>query len=445
MTEQMAASAAEIEREPGQVDVVVVGAGMAGLTCARALLERGMRVLVLEARDRVGGRIATVHPPDTEAVELGAEFVHGRPAELIALIAEAGCEMYEREGTQLCFENGSLEECGEEMEDAFEPLEKLKDFTGNDVSFAAYVDCEEISEEERVAATGYVEGFNAADAHDASVRALGIQQVAEDEIEGDRVFRVRGGYDQLPEYLARRVRELGGELRLQAPVRSVQWKQGRVEVTTDTETLVAPRAVVTLPLGVLLRGGVRFAPEPVEVMTAAKAMRMGEVCRFTMTFRTRFWESLKPKPDVRELSFLFTFTELPRVWWTPHPEPSAMLTGWVGGPSAATLLGRSSEQLGVEACSVLGRIFGVGEEFVSKEMTGCYAHGWSGDEFARGSYSYVAVGGAEASVLMSEPVMNTLYFAGEHTDVTGHWGTVHGAIRSGFRASEQVLESVGTP
>ncbi len=421
------------------LDVIVIGAGMAGLVCARALGERGLKVLVLEARDRVGGRIHTVRVEGQEPVELGAEFVHGRPAELLALIDEMGCEMYERDGAQVCFEDGALTECGEEMESAFDPLEELKDFAGEDVSFAGWVAGKGLSEEERGSATGYVEGFNAADARVMSVRALGVQQVAEDAIEGDRVFRVRGGYDQLPLYLAKRVGELGGEVRTGVVARRVEWERGRVRVIADEESFEAPKAVVTLPLGVLLDGGVRMEPEPAEVMRAAERMRMGPVCRFTAVFRTRFWEGLEPQPEMAELSFLFTFGELPSVWWTPQPEPSSLLTGWVGGPRAEALLGKNAEELGAKACVVLGRIFGVGEAIVREQMVACHAHDWSADEFARGSYSYVAVGGAEASKVMSEPVMDTLFFAGEHTDVTGHWGTVHGAMRSGLRAAAQVL------
>lgn len=146
---------------------------------------------------------------------------------------------------------------------------------------------------------------------------------------------------------------------------------------------------------------------------------------------------------MRELSFLFTFGELPSVWWTAHTEPSRSLTGWVGGPRAEALLGKSAEDLGREACAVLGRVLGVGEEFVRGQMVGCSAHDWSADEFARGAYSYVAVGGAGASRDMCEPVAETLFFAGEHTDVSGHWGTVHGAMRSGLRAAAQVLGEMG--
>ncbi len=286
----------------GQADVIVIGAGVAGLTCARALGEKGMKVLVLEARERVGGRIATVRVGEQEPVELGAEFVHGRPAELLALIAEADCAMYERDGAQLCFEGGELGECGETMGATSDLLEELKTFEGENVSFVQYLDRKGVTGEAREPAIGYVEGFNAADAQVASARALGLQQAAEDATEGDRVFRVRGGYDQLPLYLAERVRVLSGEVRLGVRVRRIMWKRGRVQIVTDTGTFAAAGAVVTLPLGVLLGQGIAIEPEPVEVMRAAEQMRMGEVCRFTLSFRTRFWEELGPQPAMRGLS-----------------------------------------------------------------------------------------------------------------------------------------------
>src|ERR1700678_4100010 len=129
-------------------DVVVIGAGMAGLTAARALTEAGLKVLVVEAQDRIGGRILTQHIGD-EAIELGAEFIHGRPPELWALIDEAGLETYERRGTQICFEDESLRDCGGEMDTIFEPLEKLKKFKGTDISFAEYLDREQTPMEDR--------------------------------------------------------------------------------------------------------------------------------------------------------------------------------------------------------------------------------------------------------------------------------------------------------
>jgi monoamine oxidase len=419
-------------------DVVVVGAGMAGLTAARSLAEAGLKVLVVEANDRIGGRIWTRHVGD-EAIELGAEFIHGRPPELWALIKEAGLETYKREGTQICFEDGTLSDCSGMMDEVFEPLEKLKKFKGEDINFAEYLNREQIPMGERSPMIAYVEGFNAADHREISAASLGVQQKAEDASEGDHSYCLRDGYDQLPRYLSERITELGGKVLTGTPVQEIRWQQGWVKVVSDPWSFNAPRAVITLPLAVLRNRSVQIEPLPIHIMEAAGRLRIGQVRRFTLLFAEKFWEGISPQPAVREMSFLFAFTEMPPVWWTPHPEMSHTITGWIGGPRSVALTGVDTKILADKACTTLGRIFGLRKERIQELLKGCYTHDWQHDRYALGAYSYVATGGLDASKQMTEPVADTLFFAGEHTDVTGHWGTVHAAMRSGLRAAEQIL------
>jgi monoamine oxidase len=424
-------------RSSSHSDVLILGAGMAGLAVARALAERGLRVLVLEAQGRVGGRIHTLQVGD-EIVELGAEFLHGHPPELWALVAEAGLDTYERDGAQLTFEDGRLRNADEEQEDIFTPLEELRDFSGPDCTFAEYLDGRKIGPEERRAIIGYVEGFNAADHREISAAALGAQQRAEDKIEGDRVFCVRGGYGQLPEYLAERVRVYGGEIRLNTQVESIAWQPGAVEVRAGGEVFTAARCVVALPLGVLQSGRPAIAPAPGQVLEAATRMRMGQVCRFTLVFQSRFWETLEPA-SLKKLSFLFTFETMPSVWWTPFPGTGNRLVGWVGGPRAAALNELTAEELGERACGILAKVFGMDVADVRAQLVACHMHDWQRDPDALGAYSYIPAGAMDAPRAMTEPVEDTLFFAGEHTDITAHWGTVHAALRSGLRAAEQIL------
>jgi monoamine oxidase len=419
-------------------EIVVIGAGMAGLTAARALAEAGRKVLVIEAQDRIGGRIWTRHIGN-EAIELGAEFIHGRPPELWALIEEAGLETYERNGAQVCFEDGKLSDCGGEMNEIFNPLEKLEQFTGPDLTFAEYLDREQIPQEERGPIMGYVEGFNAADHRQISAASLGVQQKAEDAIGSDHSYRLRNGYDQLPAYLARHVAELGGSVLTGTPINEIRWQRDQVEILTDSQTFRAAQVVITVPLSVLQSGSIAFSPRPESIFEACSRLRMGQARRFTLLFRGRFWEHLSPQPALRDLSFLFTFSQMPPVWWTPHPEPSHTITGWVGGPRSSALAGLSEEQLAIRACSSLANIFSLTEDEIRKQLQGCHSHDWQHDSFTLGAYSYVAAGGFDASQQMSQPVANTLFFAGEHTDITGHWGTVHAAMRSGLRAAQQIL------
>ena len=429
------------------IDVLILGAGIAGLTAARALSERGVRVTVVEVRDRVGGRLLSRVAAGGDTVELGAEFVHGRAPELWALLAECGAQSTEREGTMLREDGDSgLIEDDSQDEEVFSPLEDLEEFTGEDVSFADWLATSDIPEEERPALLGYVEGFNAADAHIIGVRSLGVQQKAEEATEGDRLWHVHGGYAQIAEYLAGRVKEHGGNVLLNAEVLGVRWSTHSVEVETDRGILRAKRCLITLPLGVLQRvnieAGLRITPEPAAVMQARR-LAMGHAVRFTMVFRERWWEQSRalPAETLRAMGFLFTPQHLPPVWWTAHPETETTptLTGWIGGPRAKALEGRSAGELGREACATLAQVFSVDEDLVRASLLETHSHDWSGDPFARGAYSYIPAGAMDAPAAMTQPEDETLFFAGEHTDTTGHWGTVHAALRSGLRAAQQVL------
>jgi monoamine oxidase len=448
-----------------QTEILVIGAGVAGLTAARALAEAGREVLVVEARNRLGGRIFSVNGSaengSAEPVELGAEFVHGKPQELLAVIREAGLSIYELDGGELCrTEDGKLEPCESELEENFDWIEQLKNWTGEDCSFAQYAERAQIPEAQRARLIGYVEGFNAADHRVISAAALGRQQQAEDEMEGDRLFHIPGGYSQLPEFLAGRVEAAGGRILLEQRVVRVVWRQGSVTVECQSPSgpvrITAKKAVVTLPLGVLQAGAVQWTPEPSAILQAASRMRMGEAQRAVLEFDESPVNELladtstgdgshtaayaeETASELRSFGFLFALGKLPPVWWTQYPHRSAVLTGWVGGPRAQAWQGKPLLEIKQEALATLAGILGAETGALAEKLIGCHTHDWREDPFALGAYSYVASGGMGASEAMCEPQQKTLFFAGEHTDTTGHWGTVHGAMRSGLRVAAQIL------
>lgn len=425
-------------------DVPIIGAGMAGLTAARVLAEQGLRVVVYEARQRVGGRIFTLQP-GPGAVELGAEFIHGRPPELWQLAAEADVLPQERTGDDLCFRDGKLSPCEALPNDGFQWIEALKNWNHPDCSFADYIRGTSASEATRTRLADYVEGFNAADQRVISAASLGKQQAAEDAIEGDRAFHLDGGYSRIPDFLAGAVIRAGGQIATGTLVRAIAWKPGHAELTLEHNGVVqhthAAKVLVTIPLGTLLAGSIAFQPRPETILSAATQMRMGTVLRVVLEFREPFWTAAAPglAHDLEDANFLFTPAQLPPVWWTTPKNP-LRLTAWIGGPRVAQFP-RSQPALHHALLASLGQMLQTTPEALAPLFRQSFTHDWQRDPLAMGAYSYVAVDGAHASAAMAEPVQSTLFFAGEHTDVTGHWGTVHGAMRSGLRAAAQIAQA----
>jgi monoamine oxidase len=424
--------------------VLVVGAGMAGLAAARVLAEAGRKVLVLEARDRVGGRIRSLRDGG-EILELGAEFIHGHPPELWELIHEAGLETYALDGKVVCHKQGKLRKCAEQGE-IFRFLHGLEKWKGTDLAFADYPPLEKLSPEKREEVVNYVQSFNAADYRRIGVHALAVQQRAEEEIRSDELFRVREGYDRVPEFLGCKVREAGGRIELSRTVEKIEWESGRVQVFArdggELALYSAKQAVIALPLGVLQNLGVLFDPIP-DTLIAANQLAMGPVRRFTLLFRERWWAKLD-QVKLPKLSFLFAHEAMPPVWWTAHPWETQTLTGWIGGPRSAAFDQFTREQVGDAACKELAKIFALPLSLLRSQLVCCATHDWQSDPLSCGAYSYVPAGALDAVLKMATPVQHTLFFAGEHTDTTGHWGTVHAAMRSGLRAARQVLAAVET-
>jgi monoamine oxidase len=435
-----------------EYDVLIVGAGAAGLAAGRTLAAAGRRTAIVEARARVGGRILTEHlacSGGTIPVELGAEFIHGLPRSSWDIAHEAGLAAYELAGSDLVYAEGRLGHPAREYGSTHRVLEEMIEWLarqapGRDMSFAEYLRLREIDESIGEPAARFVEGFNAADRHRIGIAALAKQQRAEDLIDTDRLFRLRAGYDALPQFLADQFVRAGGELLLAAPVHRIAWSRGSVALSAGApgalRELRASRALITAPLGVLQAGAIEFAPLPEEILENARRLAMGEAVRIVLIFRDRFWR--EPPSCADELSFLFAPSELPATWWTPMPDRAPVITGWAGGPRAAALRRAASgdRSAALEPClATLSSVFGVPRSRLDALLTSWHYHDWFADAYARGAYSYVPAGALDAPERMTHPVEDTLYFAGEHTDVTGHWGTVHAALAAGSRAAAAIL------
>jgi monoamine oxidase len=437
------------------VDVLIIGAGAAGLAAGRMLAQSGKSVRIIEARNRIGGRIFTQHSAPLGAreslpVELGAEFIHGLPPTSWSLIREAGLATYELDGELFCFEDGGLHACGEEQRDSFVVLRQMagwleRNSPHSDLTFDGYLRAAQVPPTTADRAAGYVEGFNAADRSIISATALVRQQYAEDQSQGDRLFHISSGYDALPKYLAECLQRAGGTVSLDSRVRRISWRRGSVSVAGTTSagqefTAQGARAIITLPLGVLQADTALFDPVPQEMQQQWQCLAMGQVNRVSLLFDRDFWSG-----RASNLSFLFAAEQTFPTWWTSAPVSTPILTGWAAGArnfsGLQALLGRDPAALRTAALQSLETIFSISSRELNLWLRGVHHHDWHGDELSRGAYSYVPVGAVNAARLLCNPVQDTLYFAGEHTDVEDQWGTVHGALASGARAARQLMPS----
>ena len=423
----------------GDPDVLVIGAGVAGLAASLELSRAGLQTLVLEARDRLGGRIFTDHSSGFP-VELGAEFVHGRSPDLFGPIIRARLQTAEVAGEMRRKRDGLWDDAGQVMAEVNHLFEKMP-VNEPDQSFQQYIEKSRYSPETRQLALNFVEGFHAADPRRVSVHWLIRTTQAEEKIDGETSFRVGEGYDRVVNAIAEEMEAERCETLLNTPITQIRWRRGEVSANAGAAEFHAPLALVTLPLGVLQSGSVAFDPPlPEEKLQATALLETGPVIRVSLCFHDRFWEE---QPEMRHLSFLFTDDPQFPTWWSSNPLPYPILTGWAAGRYARALAGRSHDELVAVALQALGRILEMDHVNLRSHLRAGFVHDWQADPYSCGAYSYIGIGGLDAPSTLATPVEETLFFAGEAANVEGHNGTVHGALGSGKNAAEQILRAVG--
>jgi monoamine oxidase len=428
------------------VDVVVIGAGAAGLAAAAGLLAAGRSVLLLEARDRVGGRIWTRREAGLPVpIELGAEFIHGSAALTRSLLAQAKVPTIAAGDAHLTLHRGGLRRRDAVFARVQEALRDATVLQQRDLSFDELLaqHLPSLSAEEREFARLFAEGFDAADTTRASARALAAEWSG--ATLGAGQSRPQGGYESLLAALMSALRGTPFTLWLQAPVESIHWSRGSVRVCGRhlgaPYEVYAARAVICLPLGVLQQsaaaGGVRFAPALRQKRRALRALVSGAVVKVLLRFAEPFWETLD-EGRYRDAAFLHATHAAIPTFWTPAPARAPLLVAWAGGPRALRLGSGTSTALVRTALDSLRSMFAQETDFTAC-LQAYYYRDWQRDPFARGAYSYCLVGGDDARRVLGEPLDDTLFFAGEATDTAGEAGTVTGALLSGQRAARELL------
>lgn len=432
-------------------DVVIIGAGVSGLAAASELRKSGLSVLILEARDRVGGRAWTRHEPDLSApIELGAEFIHGRVPETFELLHEVGKAALDTSGAHWTLRDGKLLQNTEDLFGHIQnALERSKILQQPDISFQAWLNRSDqygLSPDAAAMAKTFVEGFDAADPTRVSTHFIAKEWGAGGMLDSPQ-FRPLGGYSSVLAALAGSLDRENIRLQLQTIVREIRWERGSVQIEAtfldQPFSVQATCVIVTLPLGVLQApadapGAVRFTPQLDAKKKALQGLEFGPVLKLSLRFRKAFWDELDGGKYQDAAFFHSPETAFP-TFWTSLPLRAPLLTAWIAGPKAARLSKTEMPHIVDQALQSLSVVFG-GRAQSAFELEAAYLHNWQTDPFARGAYSYIAVGGSDARSALAAPLEDTLFFAGEATDTQEEAATVTGALQSGDRAAREVIE-----
>lgn len=407
----------------GDLDVIVIGAGAAGLACAQELVKAGKRVVILEARNRIGGRVHTIR--ERGVVEAGAEFIHGEKATTWEIIRtnHLHTEEWSAEGKprRLFGSGGSIRADSPALLEELNKAEVgIPIYKGPEISLAEYLAQQHVSEDALFYAGRHLGDYDAVDPE-----RLSLPGFAQDEAlatNGEHDFWITEGYDQIPTALAK-----GLDIRLDHTVTQVEWKQGSaIVVCKDGSRYEATRVVNSVPLGVLKAGSITFVPElPATFTNAVAKMGFGNSTKLALWLDT----------DVESFWILDT-PGLFGHWWIRRFGGQVVAIGFSGGSRADELVA-----MGKEAAIASGI-----EEFASalgariKEHIQAAKHfTWSDDPYTLGSYSYPALGADGAAEALATSIEDTLYYTGEATHRQGHAGTVHGAIEAGRNTAFAIL------
>jgi monoamine oxidase len=435
---------------PDNPDILILGAGAAGLAAASELAAHNKSVLLLEARPRIGGRIDTLHDPAWPLpIERGAEFIHGKPKPTLDILHASGCLSYDITDTHHLFTNNKLKK----QDDFFDAVEKVRALTQKPKQDLSYQDCikkfgKSLSPQHKAWARSYIEGFDAADPSTISSHWLADVQKASEEIEGDRLARIVAGYDQLPNFLRTGIPP--HKIELNTTVTHISYNPYGVTVhatrpASPPLTFTAKQALITLPASILQTpegqpGHITFDPPlPEKKREAINSLRTGPVVKVLLRAKEPFWEKLDP-----DLNFFHDPNPLAPfpTWWTTLPIRTTILTGWAGGPAAARLAGRSTPDILSEAAAALSTLLKIPRRKIKQQVTAAHVCDWQSEPLSRGAYSYAAVNGAHAAADLARPLHGKLFFAGEATH-SGLTGTVPAALASAHRAAREILRHKG--
>ena len=413
---------------PSDVDVAVIGAGAAGIAAARRLAAaEGISVVVLEARERAGGRTWTVEKNDYP-LDLGGEWLHSADRNVLSKIAEEhGFALYHRRPDWTT----RLRNCGASLAEQEDWIAARKAYQAARRSAASEA-------EDRTCSTVLPPGgrwntlLNAASTWGNAVELDQISVKDNDLYEDSGVnWRVRRGYGTLLATLAAPLPVAFG-----APVSRIDHRGRGIVIDCARGRVQARKVITTVSTNILAAQAVEFDPLLPAKLDAASGLPLGLANKLFFSFTGRV-DDLDPEGDI----FLVgSTTRLQTMNYQARPFGRPIIQCFFGGEFAAGL--ERDGGLPAMAAFASDELAALRGNAIRRELTPLAASSWRADPFACGSYSYARPGHADDRAVLAAPVDDRLFFAGEATSLN-FFSTVHGAYETGLRAAAQALKIPG--
>jgi monoamine oxidase len=366
-------------------EIIIIGAGAAGLMAARELARAGKNVTILEARDRIGGRIMPLNEEDFGyPAQGGAEWVHGDAPITKALVQEAGLTLLADDGEIWNARNGELSLHTTFMQKNPSLKAKLDALT-EDISIADFLEQnfkDESDSDFKNSILKMVEGYDAADPKLISTLTLKEEWLNKTDWDD---HRIKEGYGALIAFLRNECEKYGVIIKLNAQVKRIHRDESGVHVMlVNSSVFDASKVIVTVPLPVF--NDIEWDSDVKEKIKIASKIGFGNAIKVVIKFKTRWWENVNGK-DMSKMAFLLS-NEKFLTWWTQYPKINPVLIGWMAGPEAANYKAATAEELLDNALASLSNMFKIDKDTLSKHVDIFNAANWPKDPFTKGAYSY---------------------------------------------------------
>jgi monoamine oxidase len=422
-----------------QGDVIVIGAGIAGLTAAQILQKSGVNVKVLEASERMGGRIFTLRNWSENPIELGGEFIHGDRSAWAELLESLQVELYNFTDdydeyyvidNQLVIE--SYLEGNEEYERAVDFMEEIYEGSGENINLRAFMEQHNFSPAMLNLLESWISVEYGTDTKNIQLAAL-IETAEKWNSGYTNYILPEIGMDEVLEKVFQEIIPL---IHFNQVVEKIDYSQEEIIIKTPTESYSADKVIITLPLGVLKKYQTTlFEPAlPESKQLAIKDLGIDFGMKIILKFNEPFWDEY--------LGDVFGGTLVPDYYPSAKTDEEAILTAYVMGERAKFLADKSGEAVNLileELCAIFN------SRLPNFNFIEAYIMDWGSAPYALGAYSYPSASAQKNREILAENIAQKLFFAGEASNTFGHPATIHGAMETGYQSATDVVRLPTAP